>query len=145
MNIYKENGESGEGKKDPLTQKVIGCAIEVHRYLGPGLLESTYERCLAHELALAGISFVNQVSVPVEYKDVTLDCGYRLDFLVEDYLVLELKAVEYLLPIYQAQVITYMKLAEAPVGLLINFNVKLLKDGIRRLFPSPSPFSPSSL
>ena len=83
--------------------------------------------------------------MPIDYKGTTLDCGYRLDFLIDDYLVVELKAVEQLLPIHQAQVITYMKLAEAPVGLLINFNVKLLKDGIRRLFPSPSPSSLLSL
>jgi GxxExxY protein len=138
MHIYKKGNESA---RDPLTEKVIGCAIEVHRYLGPGLLESTYEKCLAHELALAGISFAAQVPIPVEYKDVTLDCGYRLDFLVEDYLVVELKAAEQLRPIHEAQLITYMKLAEAPVGLLINFNVKLLKDGIRRLFPSCSPLA----
>jgi len=135
MYFNKESGENGEGEKDPLTQQVIGCAIEVHRTLGPGLLESTYEKCLAHELKLAGLPFINQAAMPIDYKGITLDCGYRLDFLIDDYLVVELKAVEQLLPIHQ---ITYMKLAEAPVGLLINFNVKLLKDGIRRLFPSPS-------
>ena len=145
MYCNKENGESGEGERDPLTQQVIGCAIEVHRTLGPGLLESTYEKCLAHELKLAGLPFIKQAAMPIDYKGTTLDCGYRLDFLIDDYLVVELKAVEQLLPIHQAQVITYMKLAEAPVGLLINFNVKLLKDGIRRLFPSPSPSSLLSL
>ena len=139
--LSKEGGENGEGERDHFTQQVIGCAIEVHRTLGPGLLESTYEKCLAHELRLAGLSFVNQAVMPIDYKGITLDCGCRLDFLVDDRLVIELKAVEQLLPIHQAQVITYMKLAEAPVGLLINFNVKLLKDGIRRLFPSPSPSS----
>ncbi len=145
MFFNKESGENREGEKDPLTQQVIGCAIEVHRNLGPGLLESTYEKCLAHELKLAGIAFTNQAAMPIDYKGITLDCGYRLDFLIDDYLVVELKAVEQLLPIHQAQVITYMKLAEAPVGLLINFNVKLLKDGIRRLFPSPSLSSLTSL
>jgi GxxExxY protein len=139
------NKESGEEERDPVTQQVIGCAIEVHRNLGPGLLESTYERCLAHELKLAGVSFLNQTPLPIDYKGITLDSAYRLDFLIDDYLVVELKAVEQLLPIHQAQLITYMKLAEAPVGLLINFNVKLLKDGIRRLFPSPSALSPLSL
>jgi GxxExxY protein len=134
----KEIGENGEEERDPLTQRVIGCAIEVHRYLGPGLLESSYEKCLAHELRLAGLSFINQAPMPIDYKGVTLECGYRLDFVIDDYLVVELKAVEQLLPIHQAQLITYMKIAEAPVGLLINFNVKLLKDGIKRLFPSPS-------
>jgi GxxExxY protein len=145
MYINKESGENGEGEKDPLTQQVIGCAIEVHRTLGPGLLESTYEKCLAHELKLAGLPFINQAVIPIDYKGISLDCGYRLDFLIDDYLVVELKAVEQILPIHQAQVITYMKLAEAPVGILINFNVKLLKDGIRRLFPSPSLFSLLSL
>lgn len=145
VNNYKERGEHNERERDPLTQKVIGCAIEVHRYLGPGLLESTYEQCLAHELALCGVSFKVQVAMPVEYKDVKLDCGYRVDLLVEDCLVVELKSVEQILRIHEAQVITYMKLAEAPVGLLINFNVKLLKDGIRRLFPSLSPLSLCSL
>lgn len=137
MIFYKEIGEYGEGERDPLTQKVIGCAIEVHRYLGPELLESTYQQCLAHELTIAGVPFSIQTPVKVDYKGVILDCGYRLDFLVQDSLVVEIKSVEHLLPIHQAQLITYMKLAEAPVGLLINFNVKLLKDGIRRLFPSP--------
>ena len=145
MYFNKESSENGEGEKDPLTQQVIGCAIEVHRTLGPGLLESTYEKCLAHELKLAALPFINQAAMPIDYKGIPWDCGYRLDVLIDDCLVVELKAVEQLLPIHQAQVITYMKLAEAPVGLLINFNVKLLKDGIRRLFPSPSLFSLSSL
>lgn len=145
MNFHKEYGENGEGDKDPLTQKVIGCAIEVHRHLGPGLLESTYEQCLAHELGLAGLAFKTRAPMSLRYKNVVLDCGYRVDLLVEDCLIVELKAVEQTLGIHQAQVITYMKLANAPVGLLINFNVKLLKNGIRRLFPSPSPLSPYSL
>ena len=118
---------------DALSNRVIGCAIEVHRALGPGLLESTYEACLAHELSLAQIHFALQVSVPVEYKGVRLDCGYRLDILVDNKLVLELKSVEDLLGIHKAQMLTYMKLANIPVGLLINFNVELLKNGIRRL------------
>ena len=145
MNFHKEYSESSEGDKDPLTQNVIGCAIEVHRHLGPGLLESTYEQCLAYELGLAGLEFKAQAPMPIRYKNVALDCGYRVDLLVEDRLIVELKAVEQTLGIHQAQVITYMKLANAPVGLLINFNVKLLKDGIRRLFPSPSPLSLYSL
>jgi GxxExxY protein len=145
MKFHNESGEISKGERAPLTQQVIGCAIEVHRNLGPGLLESTYEKCLAHELSLAGIPFATQVPMPVEYKGIVLDCGYRIDLFIDDYLVVELKAVENVLPIHQAQLITYMKLAEAPVGLLINFNVKLLKDGIRRLFPSPSLISPSSL
>jgi GxxExxY protein len=118
---------------DDLSRHVIGCAIEVHRTLGPGLLESTYETCLAHELSLAGIPFATQVPIPVIYKGVKLDCGYRLDMLVDNQLVLELKSVEQLLGIHQAQLLTYLKLAQLPVGLLINFNVTMLKTGIRRL------------
>jgi GxxExxY protein len=118
---------------DDLSRHVIGCAIEVHRMLGPGLLESTYETCLAHELSLAGIPFATQVPIPVIYKGVKLDCGYRLDMLVDNQLVLELKSVEQLLGIHQAQLLTYLKLAQLPVGLLINFNVTMLKTGIRRL------------
>jgi GxxExxY protein len=145
MNIHKESGEIREGEKDPLTQKVIGCAIEVHRTLGPGLLESTYQQCLAREMHLAGLTFQTQAALSVEYKGVNLDCGYRADILIEDELIVELKAVEHILSIHEAQLITYMKLAEVPTGLLLNFNVKYLKDGIRRLFPSPSPLSPLSL
>jgi GxxExxY protein len=115
-----------------LTEKVIGCAIEVHRALGPGLLESTYEQCLAQELKLSGIIFEMQVSLPVEYKGVKLDCGYRIDFLIDERLILELKSTEKVTDIHKAQLLTYMKLARIKIGLLINFNVKLLKDGIQR-------------
>lgn len=133
---YKEHSESSEREnlKDPLTHRVIGCALEVHRTLGPGLLESTYETCLVQELTQVGIVFRRQVALPIEYKTVLLDCGYRIDLLVEDSLIVELKSVDSLLKLHEAQLLTYMKLAEAPIGLLINFNVKLLKDGIRRLF-----------
>ena len=117
----------------PLTGMVIGCAIEVHRCLGPGLFESTYQQCLAHELNINKIDFRTQISMPVSYKGVKLDCGYRLDFLIEDFLVLELKSAENLNKVHQAQILTYMRLSEAPLGLLINFNVSLLKDGIRKL------------
>ena len=117
---------------DELTGKVIGCAIEVHRVLGPGLLESTYQQCLARELDLAEIPFKLQWSLPVEYKGNRLDCGYRVDVLVEDRLILELKAVEEVLGIHEAQLLTYMRLAHIKVGLLINFNVEMLKKGIRR-------------
>jgi GxxExxY protein len=106
--------------------------MEVHRTLGPGLLESVYEQCLAHELSLAGIPFLRQVPLPVEYKGMKLDCGYRLDFLVDGRLVVELKSVEQLSDLHTAQLLTYMRLAHVPVGLLINFNVPVLKDGIRR-------------
>jgi GxxExxY protein len=141
MNIHKEFGEGREENEDPLTRAVIGCAIEVHRTLGPGLLESTYQQCLARELLLAGIKFQAQAAIPIDYKGVILDCGYRADILIENELIAELKAVEHVLSIHEAQLITYMKLAEIPTGLILNFNVKYLKDGIRRLFPSPSPFA----
>ncbi len=114
---------------EKLSNRVIGCAIEVHRALGPGLLESAYEQCLARELALSDIAFQLQTPLPVEYKDVRLDCGYRVDLFAEKQLIIELKVVEKFLPIHQAQILTYMKLANVSVGLLMNFNVELLKDG----------------
>jgi GxxExxY protein len=117
---------------DSLSNRVIGCAIEVHRELGPGLLESTYEQCLGHELGQAGIAFKLQHPLPVHYKGIHLDCGYRIDVLVEDQLILELKCVDSVLGIHQAQLLTYMKLAEIKTGLLINFNVVQLKSGIKR-------------
>lgn len=104
--------------------------LEVHRALGPGLLESTYEQCLAAELADAGIPFQLQAALPVQYKDKMIDCGYRVDVLVDDRLILELKSVKELLPIHEAQLLTYLKLAKIEKGLLINFNVKLLKHGL---------------
>jgi GxxExxY protein len=119
-------------KFDDLSNKVLGCAIEVHRELGPGLLESTYEQCLAYELNRAKIPFQLQVELPVQYKQIKLDCGYLIDLLVDDRLILELKSVDHLLKIHQAQVLTYMKLAKVNVGLLINFNVEMLKNGIKR-------------
>ena len=117
---------------DELSNRVIGCVIEVHRELGPGLLESTYEQCLAHELKLNGIWFKLQHQLPVEYKGVRLDCGYRVDLLVEDKLIIELKSVEQIKGIHEAQLLTYMRLAEVKIGLLINFNVTKLKNGIKR-------------
>jgi GxxExxY protein len=119
-------------KFDELSNKVIGCAIEVHRELGPGLLESTYEQCLAYELNQAKIPFKLQVELPVEYKQIRLDCGYRIDLMADDRLIVELKSVDQLLAIHEAQVLTYMKLAGVKVGLLINFNVAVLKNGVRR-------------
>jgi len=116
-----------------LTGKVIGAAIEVHKFLGPGLLESTYEKCLCRELELRKFFFERQKELPVEYKGVKLDCGYRLDILVENRLIVELKACESLQPIHEAQLLTYLKLTGIKVGLLINFNVPVLKEGIRRL------------
>ncbi len=115
-----------------LTHEIIGAAIEVHRVLGPGLLESAYEECLARELSLRSIKYERQKPLPVVYKEVKLDCGYRLDFLVEGRVVLELKAVESLAPIHEAIVLTYLRLSGCQIGLLINFHTQILKDGIKR-------------
>jgi len=117
---------------DELSRRMIGCAIEVHRNLGPGLLESTYRQCLACELSHAGVPFQMEVPLPVRYKDVLLDCGYRIDLLVRSDLIVEIKSVETLLPIHQAQILTYMRLARIPIGLLMNFNVTKLQNGIKR-------------
>ena len=116
-----------------VTEAIIGAAICVHKELGPGLLESAYAACLAYELAEKRLKFERQKALPVIYRGVELDCGYRMDFLVEDQVVVELKAIENLEPIHEAQLLSYLKLSKCKVGLLINFNVKVLKDGIRRL------------
>ena len=116
-----------------ITEQIIGAAKEVHRALGPGLLESAYEECLCRELGLRNIPFQRQLNLPVEYKGIQLDCGYRLDILVMGTVVVEIKAVDKLLPIHDAQLITYLKLGNWQVGLLINFNVPVLKDGIKRM------------
>lgn len=127
-----------ENIEDELTGKIIGCAIEVHRVLGPGLLESTYQQCLARELAINNIGFLLEQPIPVDYKGVHLDCGYRIDILIEGdedterKIVLELKSVERLEPIHSAQILTYMKLSNISTGLLINFNTKRLADSIKR-------------
>src|SRR4029077_1837851 len=117
---------------EDLTREIIGAAIEVHKAVGPGLLEGVYEECLCHELKLRSLSFERQLIVPVTYKGVTLDCGYRLDVLVESIVILELKSVDRIHPIFEAQLLTYMRLLEKPVGLLINFNVPILRAGIVR-------------
>jgi len=117
---------------DALSNRVIGCAIEVHRYLGPGLLESVYAQCLAYELAVNGIEFEMEKPLPVEFKGVKLDWGNRIDLLIENELIIELKAVKEILGIHKVQLLTYMKLARIPIGLLINFNVERLKDGLKR-------------
>ena len=119
-------------KHEELTFEIRAAATEVHRELGPGLLESAYEECLCFELSQCGLSFRRQVSLPVKYKNIQLDCGYRLDVVVQDTCVLELKAVDQMSNVFSAQLLTYMKLGHFPVGLLINFNVPLLKDGIKR-------------
>jgi len=116
-----------------LTDKIIGAAIEVHRALGPGLLESAYEACLSYELTEYGINFERQKSLPIVYKDTRLDTGYRLDLLVEDQVIVEINAVEELAPIHQAQLLSYLKLSGCKIGLLINFNVPVLKNGIKRM------------
>lgn len=115
-----------------ITEKIIGSAIEVHRALGPGLLESAYEECLAFELKNSGLRIERQVPVPLVYKEVKLDCGYRIDILVENSVIIELKTVDAFSPVHEAQILTYMKLANKGLGLLINFNVTLLKNGIKR-------------
>ncbi|MGE5215614.1 MAG: GxxExxY protein [Chloroflexota bacterium] len=117
---------------DALTEKIIGCAIEVHRTLGPGLLESAYEQCLARELSLREIPFRLQVPLPVEYKGIHLDCSYRIDVVVNEQVILELKSVDKTVPIHEAQLLTYMKLSNITKGLLLNFNVKRLVEGIKR-------------
>jgi len=122
-----------ENEKDPRTGPIIGAAIEVHRHLGPGLLESAYEECLCHELHLRGLNFERQVDLPVSYKGLLLGCGYKIDLIVEQQVVLELKAVEKLLPVHDAQLLTYLKLSGKRVGLLIIFNTPLLTRGIKRI------------
>ncbi len=116
-----------------ITKAIIGAAIAVHRELGPGLLESAYEACLAYELHQRGLKVERQKALPLQYRGVKLDCGYRIDVLVEDKVVVEVKAVEHINPVHEAQVLSYLKLSGCHVGLLINFNVKVLKEGIKRL------------
>jgi len=120
-----------------LTESIIGAAIAVHRELGPGLLESAYERCLAYELTERGHTVRCQVPLPVRYRGVDLECGYRLDMVVDDAVILELKAVEEITPVHEAQLLSYLKLSGHRIGLLINFHVRLLRDGIKRLIQDP--------
>jgi len=117
---------------DGLSNRVIGCAIEVHKHLGPGLLESAYQQCLAYELQQHSLEVACQVAVPVRYKGTELDCGYRIDMLVENQLILELKSVEHLAGIHEAQLLTYLRITGLKIGLLMNFNTTRLKDGVRR-------------
>ena len=142
-----EQGEKERRTFWDRSEEVVGALIEVHRQLGPGLLESAYEACLCRELALRGLSFERQCDLPVFYKGLRVDYGYRVDLVVRDCILVELKTAERLLPIHVAQVITYLRLSAIPVGLLVTFNVRVLKNGLRRLWlprhpPSPS-FSPS--
>lgn len=119
-------------KFNVLTETVIGACIQVHKELGPGLLESTYEQCLAHELKINNVNFTMQQPMPVRYKGIKLDCGYRIDLLIENELILELKAVESIKEVHKAQILSYMKLANVNTGLLVNFNVTKLVNGLKR-------------
>jgi GxxExxY protein len=122
----------GDARLNALTHKILGAAIEVHRVLGPGLLESIYLACFEFELSQAGLAFVKQQSVPIIYKSQHLSCAYRVDLVVEDLVIVEVKAVEALLPVFEAQLLTYLRLKECPLGLLINFNVSRLMQGVKR-------------
>jgi GxxExxY protein len=127
------NHRDTEAQRDDLSEQVIGAAIEIHKILGPGLLESAYEECLCYELESKRIPFQRQVALPVNYKEVSLECGYRMDLVIASKLVVELKTVETLLPIHQAQLLTYLKLSGLHTGLLMNFNVPVLKQGLKRM------------
>lgn len=127
----------GSQPENKITESVIGAAIEVHRHLGPGLLESAYEHCFCYELTQRGHRVVRQLELPVRYKDVLLDCGYRVDLVVDDLVLIELKTVDAIIPIHEAQLLTYLKLSSCLIGLLINFQGPVLKDGIRRLTRRP--------
>ncbi len=129
----KNHLENKREDGDKWSHQVIGAAMEVHRHLGPGLLESAYEECLCHELNALGVPFERQKELPVSYKGISLDCGYRMDIVVDRTLLLELKSVETLLPIHEAQLLTYLRLSGMRLGLLVNFNVPLLKNGIKRM------------
>ncbi|HUO94353.1 MAG TPA: GxxExxY protein [Rhizomicrobium sp.] len=120
-------------ENDLLTEKIIGCAIEVHRGLGPGLLESAYEECLCFELGQARLRYEREIPLRIIYKDVRLDCGYRMDIVVEGQIVIELKTVDRLAPIHEAQLLTYLKLSRIKTGLLLNFNSATLREGLRRM------------
>jgi GxxExxY protein len=121
-----------EYKSDPLIPEIIGAAIEVHKQIGPGLLESVYEHCLCHELFTKSIEFKRQVPIPILYKGVKLNCGFRADLLIQDKIIIEIKSIDKLASIHRAQIISYMMIVRAPFGLLINFNVELLKTGLRK-------------
>ena len=125
--------EEAKLRADELSNEIIGAAIEVHKVLGPGLLESAYEECLCHELSLGGITFKRQLPLPLEYKGLQLECGYRLDVVVEELVIVELKAVSKIEHIHEAQLLTYLRLRNAWLGLIINFNAAVLKSGIKRI------------
>jgi GxxExxY protein len=122
----------------PLIDKILGCAIRVHRELGPGLLESAYDRCVAYEFTLAGIEFQRQVEIPVSYRGVDIGCGFRADFIVQEEILVELKSVAQLIPVHDAQVLSHLKLTGLTRGLLINFNVEMLRKGVKSYLHTPS-------
>ena len=122
-----------EERLNKITEVIIGAAINVHRALGPGLLESTYEACIVYDIVKAGLKLVQQKPLPIVYHNIKLECGYRIDILVENSVIVEIKSVERLLPIHKAQLLSYLKLSNCRVGLLINFNVEVLKNGIKRI------------
>jgi len=137
--LHEDPRRSHEGARrkfamdfDPITNAIIGCAIEVHKHLGPGLLESAYEECLIYELRNRNIPVERQKPIPVVYKQIKLDCGYRLDLLVNRSVIVEIKSVDALIPVHEAQLLTYMKFSNIKIGLLINFNVTMLKHGLKR-------------
>ena len=142
LNIHRGGAEAR--RFDEISDVVIGACIEIHQHLGPGLLESAYEECLCYELSAREIPFERQKPLPVFYKCVRLNCGYQIDLVVAQKLIVELKAVEELLPIHEAQLLTYLKLSNLPVGLLINFHVPVLKHGLKRMVNSFPEFSASS-
>ena len=117
---------------DSISKEIIGCAIEVHKLLGPGLLESAYEECIMFELTKKGLRVERQKPIPIVYKEIKLDCGYRLDLLVENCIVVELKSIDFFSPVHEAQILTYMRFSKMKIGLLINFNVTVLKNGLKR-------------
>jgi len=129
--------------EDKITETIIGCGIEVHKILGPGLLESAYEECLCYELSQKNLSFQRQADLPVIYKGVRLNCGYRMDLVVENLVIVEIKAVEKLLPIHEAQLLSYLKLYNKSVGLLLNFHTSVLKNGLKRIVNNFQNFSAS--
>jgi len=131
--MHHKGTKDTKEESDRLSHEILGAALEVHRTLGPGLLESTYEECLAYELSNRRLVVEKQKSLPLRYKEVFLDCGYRLDLLVEGLVIVELKSVDALLPIHEAQVLTYLRISSLWLGLLLNFNVRVFKLGIRRL------------
>ncbi|MDP8234822.1 MAG: GxxExxY protein [Candidatus Erginobacter occultus] len=129
----RRRGEVNALKENDLATAIIGAAIEVHKTLGPGLLESAYQASLARELSLKNIRYEREKALPLEYKGIKLDCGYRLDFIIEGLVIVELKSVEKILPIHQAQILTYLKLLKLKLGLILNFNVEYLRYGVKRI------------